>query len=55
MMMRNGSAWLLPLVTLIALATESPSTQGAVAPVNDLPNPYEAVKNWGTLPDGPTF
>ena len=21
-------------------------------PVNDLPNPYETVKNWGTLPEG---
>jgi len=23
-----------------------------VAPVNDLPNPYQTVRNWGTLPDG---
>ncbi|MEX1259042.1 MAG: peptidyl-alpha-hydroxyglycine alpha-amidating lyase family protein [Gemmatimonadota bacterium] len=25
---------------------------GEVAPINNLPNPYETVRNWGTLPGG---
>jgi hypothetical protein len=52
MMMHRGTKWLLPIAVLIGLTAEQSSTQSAVAPVNDLPNPYEAVRNWGTLPDG---
>lgn len=55
MMMHTGTKRLLPIVALIALTAETPSTQSSMAPVNDLPNPYEAVKNWGTLPDGRTW
>ena len=29
-----------------------PPEHSKVAPVNNLPNPYETVRNWGTLPDG---
>lgn len=29
-----------------------PPEHAAVKPVNHLPNPYETVRNWGTLPDG---
>ena len=56
---------LLLLVTLVcALSALSPGVvwaqRGAsgppehadVEPVNYLPNPYETVRNWGTLPDG---
>ena len=56
---------LLLLVTLVcALSALSPEVvwaqRGAsgppehadVEPVNYLPNPYETVRNWGTLPDG---
>jgi DNA-binding beta-propeller fold protein YncE len=30
-------------------------TQTDVQPVNDLPNPYETVRNWGTMPEGRTW
>ena len=29
-----------------------PPEHAKVAPINNLPNPYETVRNWGTLPDG---
>jgi sugar lactone lactonase YvrE len=29
-----------------------PPEQANVEPVNNLPNPYETVRDWGTLPDG---
>ncbi|MCC7124792.1 MAG: hypothetical protein IT178_08075 [Acidobacteria bacterium] len=29
-----------------------PPEQAKVAPINNLPNPYETVRNFGTLPDG---
>ncbi len=29
-----------------------PPEHAKVPPVNNLPNPYETVRNWGTLPDG---
>src|ERR671910_33375 len=29
-----------------------PPEHAKVTPVNNLPNPYETVRNWGTLPDG---
>ncbi len=32
-----------------------PPEHAAVEPVNHLPNPYETVRNWGTLPDGRTW
>ena len=54
-MMQNGTKWLLPIVAVIGLTAEPSSTQSALAPVNDLPNPYEAVRSWGTLPDGRTW
>ncbi len=48
----------------LAVAAQQPSSQGPprgssappeqakVTPINNLPNPYETVRNWGTLPDG---
>ncbi|MDT8429695.1 MAG: peptidyl-alpha-hydroxyglycine alpha-amidating lyase family protein [Pseudomonadales bacterium] len=30
----------------------APAEHADVTPVNNLPNPYETVRNWGTLPDG---
>ena len=32
-----------------------PPEQAKVAPINNLPNPYETVRNFGTLPDGRTW
>jgi sugar lactone lactonase YvrE len=29
-----------------------PAEHADVEPINNLPNPYETVRNWGTLPDG---
>jgi len=29
-----------------------PEEHAKVKPINDLPNPYETLRNWGTLPDG---
>jgi sugar lactone lactonase YvrE len=29
-----------------------PPEHAKIAPINNLPNPYETVRNWGTLPDG---
>ena len=33
----------------------APPEQANVKPVNNLPNPYETVRNWGALPDGRTW
>jgi sugar lactone lactonase YvrE len=41
-----------PLVGLIALSGGPVYTQGDVKPVNDGPNPYRTIRNWGTLPAG---
>lgn len=30
----------------------APPEHANVQPINNLPNPYETVRNWGTLPDG---
>ena len=30
----------------------APPEHAKVTPINHLPNPYETVRNWGTLPDG---
>ena len=32
--------------------SSGPPEHAKVAPINHLPNPYETVRNWGTLPDG---
>ena len=32
--------------------SSGPPEHAKVAPINNLPNPYETVRNWGTLPDG---
>jgi hypothetical protein len=32
-----------------------PPEHADVEPINNLPNPYETVRNWGTLPDGRTW
>lgn len=55
-MMHSGTNWILLLVVaVIGLTAQVSSKQSAVAPVNDLPNPYQAVRSWGTLPDGRTW
>ena len=32
-----------------------PPEHAKITPVNNLPNPYETVRNWGTLPNGRTW
>jgi sugar lactone lactonase YvrE len=46
-----GMTWLLPIAAVAAVLQQSASTQ-STTPVNDLPNPYETVRNWGALPEG---
>jgi len=53
---------LLPTATAVLLAPTSgaaqlgghsaPPEHANVQPINNLPNPYETIRNWGTLPDG---
>jgi sugar lactone lactonase YvrE len=47
-----GMKWILPIAALLGMSGAKASTQMPVTPVNDLPNPYETVRNWGTLPEG---
>jgi len=45
----------MALVTASAQAprgASGPPEHAKVTPINNLPNPYETVRNWGTLPDG---
>ncbi len=51
----------LPIVCAVVLAATTvlaqrgasgPPEHAKVAPINNLPNPFETVRNWGTLPDG---
>jgi hypothetical protein len=41
-------------VALIALSADNTATQTTATPtpVNDLPNPYRSIRNWGALPEG---
>lgn len=50
----------LTLLTLIAAAAPALLSTGAhaaeaVAPINDLPNPYRTIAPWGMLPEGRTW
>jgi sugar lactone lactonase YvrE len=46
---------LVPIVALVGFVGTAVYPQTDVPPVNDLPNPYETVRNWGTLPEGRTW
>jgi DNA-binding beta-propeller fold protein YncE len=37
---------------IVSIAAPASLRAQDTAPVNDLPNPYETVRNWGSLPDG---
>lgn len=51
-------ATLMAAAAVSALAQQKPrgatgpAEHASVAPINNLPNPYETVRDWGTLPDG---
>ena len=40
------------IVAVIAVWSRGAYTQSEDQPVNDLPNPYQTIRNWGSLPDG---
>lgn len=51
----SAAGLLLSLVTTSVLAQPGavqPAAHAGQQPVNNLPNPYETDRNWGTLPDG---
>jgi sugar lactone lactonase YvrE len=41
-----------PVAVSIALAGGRVHTQDTVEPINDGPNPYRTIRNWGTMPAG---
>ena len=43
---------LSPAAALAQRGQSGPAEHADVEPVNDLPNPYETVRDWGVLPDG---
>jgi DNA-binding beta-propeller fold protein YncE len=45
----------LKLVGLTVLASDLLAAQAGAPPPNDLPSPYETIRNWGTLPPGRTW
>jgi sugar lactone lactonase YvrE len=47
--------FIVPVTVSIALVANVYSQGEGQQPVNGLPNPYETVRNWGTLPDGRTW
>jgi DNA-binding beta-propeller fold protein YncE len=49
-----GVALAVAIVGMVVLSGELQS-QGAVTPVNDLPNPYETTSDWGKFPGGRIF
>ena len=48
----SASLTLMPGATWAQRGATGPPAHADVEPVNNLPNPYETVRNWGTLPDG---
>jgi DNA-binding beta-propeller fold protein YncE len=47
------AAFMAPIVALVVLAPAKVYAQeGGVEPINDGPNPYRTIRNWGTLPEG---
>ena len=43
------------IVAVIAVWSRGAYTQSDGQPVNDLPNSYQTIRNWGSLPDGRTW
>jgi 6-bladed beta-propeller len=52
---RSSRAALAATIALVAMSGDRTFTQSAVEPVNGLPNPYETIRNWGSLPAGRTW
>jgi hypothetical protein len=47
-----GVGLITPTLVSAQAGAAGPPEHAAVEPINHLPNPYETVRNWGTLPDG---
>ena len=45
----------LSVAVLAQRGQSGPPEHAKIPPVNNLPNPYETVRNWGTLPAGRTW
>ncbi len=43
---------LLPAASAAQRGASGPPEHGAVESINDGPNPYETIRDWGALPDG---
>ena len=56
-----GALALLTILTMLSATVAAqrgasgPPEHAKITPVNHLPNPYETVRNWGTLPSGRTW
>ena len=46
---------LLPGAAAAQRGAAGPPEHADVEPINELPNPYETIRDWGTLPDGRTW
>ena len=46
---------LVPGAAVAQRGASGPPEHAAVEPINDRPNPYETIRNWGTLPDSRTW
>src|SRR6476661_1448637 len=54
--MRRSAECLVSLGIAAAIAIiASTAYDQAVAPTNNLPNPYDSIENWAKLPDGRTW
>jgi NHL repeat len=54
-MLACAVALLAPQSISAQRGSSGPAEHANVEPVNDLPNPYETIRDWGTLPDGRTW
>jgi sugar lactone lactonase YvrE len=46
---------LLPMTAAAQRGASGPPEHADVTPINNLPNPYETIRDWGRLPDGRTW
>jgi hypothetical protein len=52
---RLSRAALAAGITVVVISGTRTFSQSVVEPVNGLSNPYETIRNWGTLPNGRTW
>ena len=54
-MLALASTLVLPADVTAQRGASGPPEHAEVEPINHLPNPYETIRNWGSLPDGRTW